>query len=52
MKGFSTKGDRRGMGLAIVKELIGEYAAIFLETEFDQWKIYAELSYLERKEDR
>ena len=32
-KGFSTKGDRRGMGLAIVKELIGEYAAIFLETE-------------------
>ena len=32
-KGFSTKGDRRGMGLAIVKDLIGEYAAIFLETE-------------------
>ena len=32
-KGFSTKGDRRGMGLAIVKNLIGEYAAIFLETE-------------------
>ena len=32
-RGFSTKGDRRGMGLAIVKDLIGEYAAIFLETE-------------------
>lgn len=30
---FQLKGDRRGMGLAIVKNLIGEYAAIFLETE-------------------
>ena len=47
-KGFSTKGDRRGMGLAIVKDLIGEYAAIFLETELINGKFTQSLVIGER----
>ena len=32
-KGFSTKGDRRGMGLGIVKDIVEGYSFVFLETE-------------------
>ena len=32
-KGFSTNGDRRGMGLGIVKDIVEGYSSVFLETE-------------------
>ena len=32
-KGISTKGDRRGMGLGIVKDIVEGYSSVFLETE-------------------
>jgi len=34
-KGFSTKGENRGLGLATVDELIGEYEQLELVTEVD-----------------
>jgi len=34
-KGFSTKGDNRGLGLATVDELTGKYEQLELETEVD-----------------
>ena len=38
-KGFSTKGDRRGMGLGIVKDIVEGYSSVFLETELINGKL-------------